>query len=284
MACVNMLTVDVEDWFQVEKYRGAIPRDTWATRELRVGRMVDRLLEVFAQRGVHGTFFVLGWVAERAPDLVGRIADAGHEIASHGWSHTAIWDLDPASFADEIRRSRAILAEQSGQPILGYRAPTFSVTRQTLWALDALVEAGYAYDSSIYPIRHDNYGIPDARTEIHQHENGLWEVPMSVWARGDLRVPFGGGGYLRLYPFPFTTHALKSLNARGTPGVVYLHPWEFDVDQPRVEGVSVLKTLRHHVGIRRNLDKVARLVEAFPFAPMGEVLAARGMSAPGLAA
>jgi len=268
----NILTVDVEEWFQVENYAGLITRDTWPGRQSRVAASVERLLGLFEEAGVRATFFVLGWVAERLPDLVPRIAAGGHEIASHGWTHTPIWNLGREEFREEVTRSRALLEAQSGRPVVGYRAPTFSVTARTLWALQELARAGYRYDSSIFPVRHDRYGIPDAPTAIHLREEGLWEIPLSVYPLGRFHLPVAGGGYLRLFPHSLTRRAIERLNRREEPAVVYVHPWEFDPGQPRVPGVGLLRTWRHHVGIGRNLGKLARLLGEFRFAPAGEVL------------
>jgi polysaccharide deacetylase family protein (PEP-CTERM system associated) len=269
---VNILTVDVEDWFQVENYASAIPRERWPDCELRVADSVRRLLELFSRAEVRATFFVLGWIADLLPELVREIASAGHEVGSHGWSHSPIWNLDRESFAEEITRSRRVLEDLSGRPVIGYRAPTFSVTRKTLWALEELAKAGYRYDSSIFPVRHDRYGIPDAPRAIHRTEEGIWEIPLSVFQVGAKTVPVAGGGYFRLYPLAMTRSAVGRMNAEGRPAVVYVHPWEFDPGQPRVPEAGLLRSLRHRVGIGRNLDKLARLLKEYPFAPARDVL------------
>ena len=207
--------------------------------------------------------------------MVKRIVKGGHEVASHGWSHAPIWRLTPAEFSDEVVRSRKLLEDLSGQLVIGYRAPTFSVTSKTLWALSVLADAGYQYDSSIFPIRHDRYGIPDAPLGIHWRSEGIWEMPMSVVELGSARVPVAGGGYFRLYPGFVTTMAIRQINRHGRPAVVYLHPWEFDPDQPRPAGASALALWRHHVNINRTRDKLRRLVRTFPFAPARDVLGAQ---------
>jgi len=273
----HVLSVDVEDWFQVENYAHAIRRDEWPRCELRVADNVHRLLDLLAGTNARGTFFVLGWVAERLPDLVRDIARAGHEIASHGWSHTAIHTLGEAAFFDEVSRSRTLLEQLSGQPVIGYRAPTFSVTRRSLWALRQLRRAGYRYDSSIFPVWHDRYGIPDAPTAIHRRAEGIWEVPLSVMELGGVRLPVAGGGYLRLYPLWLTRWAVRRLERIGRPAVFYVHPWELDPDQPRVRGAGPLRTLRHRVGITGYARKLALLLREFPFAPARTVLERLGM-------
>lgn len=269
----NIFTIDVEDWFQVENYASVIERVRWAELELRVEANVDRLLALLAAKDVCATFFTLGWVAERVPELVRRVARAGHEVASHGWSHRPIWDLTREQFADDVRRSRELLCELSGQVVTGYRAPTFSITHETLWALESLAAAGYRYDSSIFPVHHDRYGIPDAPLAIHWRDEGLWELPLSVLQAGSLRLPVAGGGYLRLYPRALTARAVRQINAAGRPAVVYIHPWELDPEQPRVEGMGPLKSWRHHVGIRGLEGKLEWLLATFPFSPAGEVIA-----------
>jgi len=213
----NIFTIDVEDWFQVENYASVIERDRWPELELRVEANVDRLLALLAAKDVRATFFILGWVAERVPELVRRVARAGHEVASHGWSHRPIWNLTREQFAQEVRRSRELLCKLSGQDVTGYRAPTFSITRETLWALESLAAAGYRYDSSIFPVHHDRYGIPDAPLAIHRRDEGLWEVPLSVFQAGSLRLPVAGGGYLRLYPRALTWEfEAMSASSRGS--------------------------------------------------------------------
>ncbi len=277
MSSSHVLSIDVEDWFQVENYAQVIAREAWPRCELRVADNVQRLLDLLAAAQVRATFFVLGWVAERLPDLVRDIARAGHEVASHGWSHTPIWRLSEAAFSDEVSRSRALLEELSGQPVIGYRAPTCSVTRSTLWALRALHRAGYRYDSSIFPVHHDRYGIPDAPTAVHRRAEGIWEVPLSVLELRGARLPVAGGGYFRLYPLWLTRWAIRRLERTGRPAVVYLHPWEFDPGQPRVRGLGLLRAFRHRVGIAQNARKLVRLLREFRFAPARTVLEELGV-------
>jgi polysaccharide deacetylase family protein (PEP-CTERM system associated) len=271
----NVVSVDVEEWFHVEAFASHIPRTEWDRLERRARRSMETLLELFERHRVKCTFFVLGWVAERDPELVREMAAAGHEIASHGWSHRPVWDLDPARFLDEVKRSKQLLEELSGAPVLGYRAPTFSITNKTLWALGSLREAGYGYDSSIFPVIHDRYGIPDAPLEIHRHEAGIWEIPMSVMELGRYRLPVAGGGYFRLYPYAVTRRAIAELNAKGRPTIIYLHPWEFDPEQPRPAGIGMATRFRHYSGIRDNFAKLERLLDDFAFTTAGTVLNAR---------
>ncbi|HEX4600699.1 MAG TPA: XrtA system polysaccharide deacetylase [Gemmatimonadales bacterium] len=276
MRLTHVLSIDVEDWFQVEGYAEAIPRDQWPRCELRVADNVHRLLDLLDAAGARATFFVLGWLAERLPDVVREITRAGHEVASHGWTHTPVWALSEAAFFDEVSRSRALLQDLSGQPVIGYRAPTFSVIRPTRWALQTLRRAGYRYDSSIFPVHHDRYGIPDAPTVLHRAD-GIWEVPLSVLEFHKLRLPVAGGGYFRLYPLWLTRWAIRRLEQAGRPAVVYLHPWEFDPSQPWVRGVGALRSFRHRVGIARNARKLASLLRAFRFAPARTVLSELGV-------
>lgn len=271
------MSIDVEDWFQVENYARIIPRGEWPRCELRVVDNVRRLLDLLGRADVRATFFVLGWVAERCPDLVRDIARAGHEVASHGWSHTPVWRLSEAAFADEVSRSRLLLEELSAQPVIGYRAPTFSITASTLWALEVLRRAGYRYDSSIFPVRHDRYGIPDAPTTVHRIAEGMWEVPLAVLELGTARLPVAGGGYFRLYPLWLTRGAIQRVERAGRPAVVYLHPWELDPGQPRVAGVGLLRAFRHRVGLGRTAQKLARLLREFRFAPVRTVLEQLGV-------
>ncbi|TMD58670.1 MAG: DUF3473 domain-containing protein [Chloroflexi bacterium] len=275
-AVTNVLSIDVEEWFQAEVYARAIQRERWPTIPSRVAASTERLLETLDHARVRATFFVLGIVAERLPNLVREIAAAGHEIGSHGWGHRPIWSLNRDAFFEDVSRARRILQELSGQPVLGYRAPTFSITSRTLWATNELRRAGYAYDSSIFPTLHDRYGIPDAPKAIHQLEGGLWEIPPSVLQLGPLHVPVAGGGYFRLYPLLLTRAAIRFLNQRlARPAVVYVHPWEFDEDQPRPR-ISRLSQLRHTVGIGVNEHKLQQLLMEFRFASCEEALTYAG--------
>ena len=266
------MTVDVEDWFQVENFSDVIQRDHWPKYKLRISDNIRKILELFSKTDVHGTFFVLGWIAERLPKMIEEIAKCGHEIGSHGWSHRTIWNMTRSQFSDDVINTRLLLQDITKQSILGYRAPSFSITQRTLWAMKVLSEAGYMYDSSIFPIHHDLYGIPNARLSVHKTPEGLWEIPLSVLEVGRFRIPVAGGGYFRLYPRFLTYYAIRSINRAGRPTIVFLHPWEFDPNQPYVSGVGWKKIARHRVGIARNEKKLAWLLKKIKFAPAISVL------------
>jgi polysaccharide deacetylase family protein (PEP-CTERM system associated) len=235
------------------------------------------LLDVLATARVRGTFFVLGWIAERQPDLVSRIAGGGHEIASHGYDHRMITQQTPEEFAADLRRSLRVLRALSGQAVVGYRAPSFSVVRETLWALDILMDHGIVYDSSIYPVHHDRYGIPGTPRAPYRVRWGdgreLWELPPATLRVLGRTLPAAGGGYLRLLPYAHTEHTLRRMNAAGMPGVVYTHPWEYDVDQPRVK-LPPLRRLRHYARIATTPGKFERLLRDFEFTTCLDVLEA----------
>ncbi len=256
---VNAMSIDVEDYFHVSVFDGLVPRSKWDSMESRVKANTVRLLEVFEEFKVRSTFFVLGWVARRHPDLVSTIARAGHEIASHGYAHRLIYDQTPAAFREDVRRAKDILEQAAGRFVAGYRAPSYSITPRSLWALDILAEEGYTYDSSIFPIRHDRYGIPVSARRPYRIVRGahsLIEVPGSTTKIGPLNLPVAGGGYFRLLPYWWTRWGISRVNRlEGRPAVFYLHPWEIDPDQPRLPA-GRLGRLRHY----RNLDQTeARL-------------------------
>jgi len=273
---INALSVDVEEHFQVSAFEGIVNRSDWDRMESRVEANTHRLLDLFTLHGVKSTFFVLGWVAERHPDLVRAIRDSGHEVASHGYDHRQITMMSRDELRRDARKSKEILEGTTGEAVLGYRAPSFSVTRATLWALDTLSEEGFAYDSSIFPIRHDRYGFHDSprfpwqRTGISN--SVLHEFPISTVRLLGQNLPFVGGGYLRQFPFRYVEWGMRRVNQREQrPVVLYVHPWEIDPEQPRVSN-GRLTTLRHY----RNLDKtearLGSLLETFAFAPLRDVL------------
>ncbi len=273
---LNALTVDVEEHFQVSGFAGTVRRDAWESHESRVEANTGRLLDLFDACGVQATFFVLGWVAERHPALVRRIAGRGHEISSHGYSHRLVYEQTPAEFREETRLSRRILQDVSGQPVLGYRAASFSIGPTNLWALDELAEAGFAYDSSLFPVTHDRYGMPGAPRRIHRLATPggatLLEVPPSTLGRGKATLPVAGGGYLRIYPTAVTRFAVYWLNRRERmPVVVYVHPWEVDPGQPRI-AAPLASRLRHYWGLGTTAGKLRGLVKRHAFAPMRQVL------------
>lgn len=281
---VNAFTVDVEDYFQVAALSRAVARDSWDSHESRVERNTDRILQLLADRGVRGTFFVLGWVAERRPALVRRIAEAGHEVGSHGWSHQFIYGQAREEFAAETGRSRRLLQDLSGQPVRGYRAASFSITGRSLWALDVLIDAGFEYDSSIFPIRHDFYGVPGAEREpaVLAAPSGrtIVEFPMAVATFAGMRLPVSGGGYFRLMPYWLFRAGMRRVNETdGLPVPFYMHPWEIDAGQPRFR-VSALSRFRHYTNLARCESRLGKLLGDFSFSTMEDALAARGLLGP----
>jgi len=277
---VNAMTIDVEDYFHVSVFDGVVPRADWDRLETRVCANTERLLALFAEHQVQATFFVLGWVAERLPRLVGRIAAGGHEIASHGFAHRLVYDQTPAAFRDDVRRAKALLEDQSGAPVRGYRAPSYSVTPRSLWALDILIEEGYSYDSSIFPIRHDRYGIPVApRHPFVLERNGrtLIEMPGSTTRVGPVNLPIGGGGYFRILPYAWTKWGIERVNRlEGRAAIFYLHPWEIDPEQPTLR-TSALGRFRHYRNLHDTEARLKRLLTDFRFGPMLSVI--NGMTA-----
>jgi polysaccharide deacetylase family protein (PEP-CTERM system associated) len=284
-AVVNAMTIDVEDYFQVSAFDRVVPRDTWDRRESRVVANTDRLLGLFDAARVSATFFVLGWVAERHPALVARIAAAGHEIASHGYGHRLIYEQTPDEFRADVRRAKAILEDASGQAVRGYRAPSYSITTRSLWALDVLLDEGHTYDASIFPIRHDRYGIP--RSPRHPYrlvrESGsIVEAPASTVRLGSVNLPVAGGGYFRLLPYQWTRWGLARLNRlERRPAVFYLHPWEIDPDQPRLPA-GRLSRLRHYGNLRSTEPRLRRLLSEFRWGPLGRLVADTASEAPSL--
>jgi len=278
---VNALSFDVEDYFQVAALAGAISRDSWDTREYRVEGNTHRILRLLEDRGIRATFFVLGWVAERSPALVKSIASAGHEVACHGFSHRLIYQQSRDEFLQETARAKHHLEDLIGQPVWGYRAASFSITRDSLWALDVLLELNFAYDSSIFPIHHDRYGIPGASPAPGRvtapSKRTLVEFPMSVARFFGIPIPVSGGGYFRVLPYSLTRAGLRQINQRaGHPFVFYLHPWELDPGQPRVP-VGTLSRFRHYVNLDHCAERLARVLDDFAFAPLREVLTAQGL-------
>ena len=277
---MNAMTVDVEDYYHVSAFRDAISRDDWTGMESRVEANTRYLLETFAERGIKATFFVLGWVAERHPGIVREIVDAGHELACHGYSHQLVYTQTPEVFRDETLRSKSLLEDIGQVPVRGYRAASYSITRESEWALDILLEAGFTYDSSIFPVRHDNYGIPGAEIlphRIREADQGLVEFPLSAKSIGGWRVPVAGGGYFRLFPYGFTRWALGSINrAEQRPFIFYLHPWEIDPDQPRIEA-KWFSRFRHYNNLDRCRDRLGRLLGDFRFGTVSSVLEGLGL-------
>jgi len=268
---VNAMTIDVEDFFHVSVFDGVLPRTQWETLESRVCANTDRLLGLFDEHEVRATFFVLGWVAERFPDLVRRIAGGGHEVASHGYGHRLIYDQTPGAFRDDVRRAKAVLEDACRRPIAGYRAPSYSITPRSLWALDILLEEGYRYDSSIFPIRHDRYGIPVSERHpyaIERTHGRLVEVPGSTTKFGPMNLPIAGGGYFRILPYSWTHWGISRVNRlEKRPVVFYLHPWEIDPEQPRLPA-GRLGTFRHYRNLDQTESRLRRLLTDFRFGTM----------------
>ena len=275
LGLVNAMTVDVEDYFQVSAFNRTVPHASWDSRESRVCRNTERLLDLFAGANIKATFFVLGWVAERFPGLVRRIVGEGHELASHGFAHRLVYAQTSREFREDIRSARAALESAGGCRVFGYRAPSYSIVRKSLWALDVLIEEGYVYDSSIYPVRHDRYGIPDWTREVHRVRRpggSIWELPGSTIRVAGTNLPIGGGGYFRLLPYGWTRHGIRRLNAANQPAIFYLHPWEIDPEQPRI-AAGRLSTFRHYRNLALTEGRLRRLIAEFPFGRVTDVLA-----------
>ncbi len=268
----NALTIDVEDYFQVSAFAPYIRRDDWDTRECRVERNVDRILGLLDEQDTKATFFTLGWVAERYPALVRRIVDGGHELASHGYGHQRASDLTPQQLYEDVHRAKTILEDIGGQAVLGYRAPSFSIGTANLWALDTLLEAGYRYSSSIYPVKHDHYGMPDAPRFAHEVRPGLIEVPPTTLRLFDRNLPSSGGGFFRLLPYGISRWMLQQVNSRDAQSAIfYFHPWEIDEGQPRISGIDAKTRFRHYVNIDRNERKLRRLLRDFRWGRMDRI-------------
>ena len=275
----NALTIDVEDYFQVSAFAPYIRRDEWETRECRVEHNVGRILEMLAERDTRATFFTLGWVAQRYPQLVRRIVAGGHEVASHGWGHQRASDLSEAAFTDDISRAKKLLEDQSGAEVKGYRAPSFSIGSGNLWAFDALARAGYRYSSSIYPIKHDHYGMPDSPRFAYRVSSGLLEVPITTLRLLNRNLPSSGGGYFRLLPYALSRWMLRRVNRDDCePAIFYFHPWEIDVGQPRIAGIDAKTRFRHYVNIARMETRLQRLLADFRWGRMDHIFLGRALA------
>jgi polysaccharide deacetylase family protein (PEP-CTERM system associated) len=263
----HIFTVDVEEYFQVSAFDAAVARADWPALPSRVSHNVDCLLELLARHNTSGTFFVLGWIAEKHPHVVQTIASAGHEVASHGWWHRRVTTLTPDEFRSEVRTSKAALEDVTGEPVLGFRAPNFSIVPGREWAFDVLVEEGYRYDSSLFPVRRPGYGYPHASTEPHfirRSAGELLEFPLATATWRGVRVPAAGGAYFRQLPYVLTRAAFRQHSDRGIPGTFYIHTWEYDPDQPRVP-VRWLTKLRHYRGLTGTLSRLDQLLSEFRF-------------------
>lgn len=271
---VNALTIDVEEHFQVHAFENVIDRSTWDHYPSRVVANTLRILSMLADYNLHATFFILGWIADRHPELVREIAACGHEIATHGYWHELVYRQTPAEFAADLKQSLDAIGRACGQQPAGYRAPAFSITNQSLWALDIMRDLRLQYDSSIFPLAvHDRYGIRNANRFANQVHGGLWEFPVSTIRVGKQNLPVAGGGYFRLFPLWLTRRAIRALNTSEQPAVIYLHPWEFDPDQPRVRGASRLSRFRHYVNIDKTEGRLRTLLGEFKFGPLRQVFA-----------
>jgi len=269
---INALTIDVEDYFQVSALAPYIPREQWDSRECRVERNVERILRMLDESRTRATFFTLGWVAERYPQLVRRIVAGGHELASHGYGHQRASDLSEAEFAADVGAAKKLLEDISGEEVKGYRAPSFSIGEGNLWAFDCLARAGYRYSSSIYPIRHDHYGMPDAPRFAHQVRDGLLELPVTTLRYFDRNWPASGGGYFRLLPYALSRWLLRKVNQRDQQAAIfYFHPWEIDAEQPRVAGISAKTRFRHYVNLQYTEARIRRLLGDFSWGRMDEI-------------
>ena len=276
----NALTIDVEDYFQVSAFAPYIARSEWEQRECRVVRNVSRILDLLAAQDTRATFFTLGWIAERYPDLIRRIVREGHELASHGYGHERASDLDEAGFSQDIRRAKALLEDLSGTAVTGYRAPSFSIGTGNLWAFDCLARAGYLYSSSIYPIRHDHYGMPDSPRFAYRVDAGLLEVPITTLRVFNRNLPSSGGGYFRLLPYALSRWMLRRVNADdGQAAIFYFHPWEIDVGQPRIPGIDRKTRFRHYVNIDRMEGRLQSLLTDFNWGRMDHIFLSRSTPA-----
>ncbi len=274
MTLTHCLTFDIEEHFQVAAFDSPMRRRHWDHFESRVERNTSKLLELLGVRDVRATFFVLGWVAERHPRLIRAIAQNGHEVASHGYAHEMVTAQTAATFREDVRKAKKILEDVSGEAVLGYRAPTFSISSETSWALPILVEEGFVYDSSIFPIRHDRYGWQDAypwRHRVDTTAGSIWEIPPSTVNFAGRRIPIAGGGYLRLYPSWLLRRWMKQVEDEGQPLVMYLHPWELDPEQPRMNG-PLLSRVRHYFNLHKTEARLRQLLREFRFGPIREVI------------
>ena len=279
----NGMSVDVEDYFHVSVFDGIVPRSAWDRMESRVCANTERLLDIFDEYRVRGTFFVLGWVADRFPHLVRTIAGHGHEVASHGYAHRLVYDQSPDTFRDDVRRAKALIEDAAGCSVEGFRAPSYSITPRSLWALDVLIEEGYRYDASIFPIRHDRYGIPVSARHAYSIERPagtVVELPGSTVRLGPLNLPVAGGGYFRILPYGWTRWGIARLNRlEGRAAVFYLHPWEIDPGQPRL-AAGALGRFRHYRNLDKTENRLRALLRDFSFAPLNRLIGAWRAAAP----
>lgn len=279
---INALSVDVEDWFQVGAFETTISRDEWSSLAPRVERNTDAVLDLLARTGVTATFFALGWVAERHAGTIRRIVEAGHELASHGYDHRRIFTMTPEAFRADLAKSRDLLEQAGGVAITGYRAPSFSLDARTPWAHTILAEQGYAYSSSVAPVRHDHYGWPQAPRFAFRPfpDSPLVELPVTTARALGRTIPAGGGGFFRLFPYALSRWAVRQVNAQGRPAIVYFHPWEIDPDQPRVVGAPLRSRLRHYTNLSVMGGKLERLIGDFRWSRIDALIAGQAENAP----
>ncbi|MBP8231205.1 MAG: DUF3473 domain-containing protein [Rhizorhabdus sp.] len=277
----NGLSVDIEDWFQVGAFEKCIRREDWDGLPSRVERNSDAVIDLFDRAGAMATFFTLGWVAERYPDLIRRIVAAGHEVASHGWDHVRVFTMTPAQFREDLRRTRGVLEDLGGCRVIGYRAPSFSIDARTPWAHEILAEEGYAYSSSVAPVVHDHYGWPEAPRFAFRPVAGadLIELPVTTARLGGRTIAAGGGGFFRLFPYTFSRWAIRQVNAEGRPGIFYFHPWEIDPGQPRVADAPLRSRLRHYARLSAMEGKLERAIGDFAWDRIDRIIGAEAARA-----
>lgn len=274
MVARNVMSVDVEDYFQVSAFERYVAREDWGSHPCRVEANVERILEMFERHGVTATFFTLGWMAERYPQMIRRIVAGGHELASHGWSHVRVTQQDRADFRADVMRTKALLEDVGGAPVLGYRAASYSIGRDNLWALDVLEDTGHVYSSSIFPIQHDHYGMPEApRFAFRPNQGDLWEFPVTTLRVAGRNLPCAGGGWFRLVPYAMMRWAMRRVNRVDNEAVIfYFHPWEIDPRQPRLQGLDVKTRFRHYLNLERMQPRLEHLLGDFAWGRMDEVL------------
>ncbi len=270
---VNALTIDVEDYFQVSAFAPYVARSSWEEQPCRIEQNIDRILELLAESGVHATFFTLGWIAERHPQMVQRIVSGGHELASHGYAHERASALAPDAFFADVALAKAVLEDIAGAGIQGYRAPSFSIGEKNLWAYDCLAKAGYRYSSSVYPIRHDHYGSPNRSRFAHLANTHVLEVPIATARLFSTNIPAGGGGYFRLMPYALSRWLIRRVNSCDEESAIfYFHPWEIDPEQPRVKGLDPKSRFRHYVNLERTAGRLRLLLRDFRWDRMDRVV------------
>ncbi len=270
---VNAMTVDVEDYFQVSAFEKTVPRSAWDNVPHRVVDNTNRILDQFGQNNVKATFFMLAWVAERYPQLVTRIVAEGHELASHGYEHIRVTNQTPQQFREDVLKTKKILEDLGGVEVKGYRAASYSINKSNLWAIDILKETGHKYSSSIYPIKHDLYGMPDAPRFAFVHEEyGLLEIPITTVTVGDMKLPCGGGGFFRLFPYVYSRWAINKINNKDKQSALfYFHPWEVDPDQPRFKTAPLKSRFRHYLNLKKMQNRLDRLLNDFTWGRMDQI-------------